>query len=74
MFHFLEVSHGELMSSCTVLKEASEKKHVIYFASSAQEVLSSKAIQYGLSKSLFERLAEKHRPMLLDTQLLGESR
>eukprot|EP00435_Cladocopium_sp_Y103_P056471 s1039_g19.t1 len=31
-------------------------------------VLSAKAVQWGLSKTLFDRLSEKHLPMLLDTQ------
>ena len=34
------------------------------------EVLSAKAVQWGLSKTLFDRLSEKQLPMLLDTQLL----
>lgn len=37
---------------------------------SATEVLSAKAVQWGLSKTLFDRLSEKQLPMLLDTQLL----
>ena len=37
---------------------------------SVTEVLSAKAVQWGLSKTLFDRLSEKQLPMLLDTQLL----
>ena len=41
------------------------------YAIQKHEVLSAQAIRWGLSTTLFDRLAQKHVPMLLDVQLLA---